>query len=170
MTSVDDFMSGTGGYPNTKINSVGGKLVGDLVEARLVDERDYDTGKPVLWDNGEPKKQLVLDVRVDWDASIDVTTGKDGVREEIGSYYCRYTAFLAMREACKEADVKMSQVGRFALARTPDGTARNPRHAPPQQFVAKVTARAAGADVDDLLDQQPQPETVSVGVAAADLL
>lgn len=170
MTTVDDFMSGSGGYPLIKINSEGGKLVGDLVEARLVDERDYNTGEIVRWDNGEPRKQLVLDVRVDWDASADVTTGKDGTRDEIGTYYCRYTAFLALKEACDKANTRMSQVDRLALARTKDGVPRKAGFAPPQQFVAKVTQRAAGVDVDDLLAEPAQPEAVSVGVSADDLL
>lgn len=174
MTNVDDFLEGGGGLPYIKINQPGGKLVGDLIEARLVNERDYDTGKPILWDDGTPRKQLVLDVRIDWDACIEVTTGKDGVKEETGSYYCRYTAQLALKDACQAASVKMSQVGRFALARTADGTPRNPRHAPPQQFVAKVTGRTADTAVDDLLAQpaqaQPAPAAVPAGVSADDLL
>lgn len=167
MTSVDDFMKGGSSHPQIKINSVGGKLVGDLIEARLVDERDYDTGQPVTWPNGEPKKQLVLDIRIDWDASVDVTTGKDGVREEIGTYYCRYTAFLALKDACEKASTVMSHVGRLAIARTPDGTPRNPRHAPPQQFVAQVTQRTAEPGVDDLMATTAAP---AAGVSADELL
>lgn len=162
MTNVDDFMQGGGGYPLIKINSVGGKLIGDLVEARLVDERDYDTGQVVTWDDGTPRKQLVLDVRVDWAASVDVTTGKDDVREEIGSYYCRYTAYLAMKEAIATADCKVSEVGRLAIARTPDGVPRSKKHNPPQQFTAQVQRRIAATSVDDLLG-----ETVPVGAGAS---
>lgn len=163
--SVDDFMAGSGGYPYTKIDEVGGKLVFDLIEARLVDERDYDTGQVATWDNGEPKKQLVLDVNIDWDKSTGVVTGKDGVKEPVGSYYCKYTAFLALKKACDEAGIKMSQVGRGAIKRTEDGTPRNPRHAPPHQFVAQVSARAASSDVDDLL-----ADTTSDGPAAEELI
>lgn len=167
MSNVDDFMSGSGGYPLIKLNAVGSKLVGDLVEARLVDERDYDTGETMRWDDGSARKQLVLDVKVDWTASADITTGKDGAREETGSYYCRYTAFLALQKATQEVGCKMSQVGRFALARIEDGKPRNQRHNPPQQFVAKVEKRAAGNGVDDLLGASAAPVAAT---AASDLL
>lgn len=175
MSNVDDFMQGSGGYPLIKLTREGSKLIGDLLEARLVDERDYDTGQVVRWDNGDARKQLVIDVRVDWAASVDITTGKDGAREEIGSYYCRYTAFLAMKAATEATGCKMSEVGRLALARTKDGTPRNPRHAPPQQFAAQVERRAAGSGVDDLLgDSSPagqgQPEQQPAATAATDLL
>jgi hypothetical protein len=156
MTSVDDFVEGASSLPLIKINSEGGKLIGDVIQARLVDERDYDTGDIVRWDDGNPRKQLVLDIRIDWAASIDVTTGKDGVREETGSYYCRFAAFLAVRDAVQKTGIKMSDVGRIAIARTKDGDPRSPRHKPPQQFVAQVMARTAAPDVDNLMDAGPR--------------
>lgn len=165
MTSVDEFMQGGNNYPQIKINSVGGKLVGDLVEARLVDERDFDTGQIVTWDDNTPRKQLVLDTRVDWAASVDVTTGKDGTREEIGSYFCRFTAKLALQEACETAGIVMSKVGRFAIQRTPDGVPRNPRHKPPQQFVAQVAQRTAEPGVDNMMAATAQPAAAPAAAA-----
>jgi len=151
MTDIDQFLAGSKSYPLIKINSEGGKVVGDLVAARLVDERDYDTGNIVHWSDGTPRKQIVLDIRIDWPASIDITTGKEGVNEEVGSYYCRFTAQLALREACETAGVPLSQVGRIAIARLKDGVPRNPRNKPPQQFRAEVARATAAAGVDSLL-------------------
>jgi hypothetical protein len=176
--NVDDFMSGGSKHPLIRLENVGSTLIGDLVEARLVDERDYDTGEIKRWDDGNPRKQLVIDVRIDWAKSVDITTGKNGIREDVGSYYCRYTAFLAMQEAVKAAGCKMSEVGRLALRRTQDGQPKKAGFGAPQQFVAQVARAAAGASVDDMFAAAPaQPAAPAApapppvpAMAASDLL
>lgn len=170
MTNVDDFMfSGSSGYPSTKIDQVGGKLVADLIEARLVDDYDPKTQAPKLLKSGKVKQTLVLDIEIDWDKSSSVVTGKDGVKEPLGSFWCKWTAFLAIKEACIKADIKLSQVGRIAIVRTADGPKpSDPTLSAPHQFVAQVAPRAASAGVDDLMATTPAPATA--GVSAEDLL
>ena len=159
MTNIDDFMfSGSSGYPSTKIDQVGGKLVFDLIEARLVDDYDPKTKEPKLLRNGKVKQTLVLDVEIDWDKSVSVVTGSDGVREARGSFWCKWTAFLAIKEACVKADIKLSQVGRGVITRTPDGPKpSDPTMSAPHQFTAWVAPRAASNEVDDLIADTAGP-------------
>jgi len=149
--SVDDLLEGSGGNPYIKLNYPGAKLVGEVVDARVGVERDYDTGQPVTWDDGTPKQQLVLDIRIDWERSVGVTTGKGDEQAEIGTLYCKWLQQQAIAQACKAAGVKMSQVGPIALVRLEDGTPSNPKRKPPHQFAAEVARRTAAPGVDSLL-------------------
>ncbi len=170
MTNVDDFLNGSTSRPLIKLNNPGSKLVFDLIEARLVQERDFDTGQLVTWDDGKPKKQIVLDVHIDWAASHDISVGKDGQQEPEGSYYVRYTCQLALQQACEAAGVRLSEVGRGAIARTPDGVPKKQGLNPPQQFAAQVQRRIAAAGVDDLLDGQPAAPAAQQGAPTGGLL
>lgn len=168
MTSIDDFMFNSPGYPSVKIDQVGGKLVFDLVEARLVDDYDPETKAPRLLKNGQTKQILVLDVNIDWDKSSGLATGGDDPQPQTASFWCKWAAFLAIKDACTKAGIKLSQVGRGAIGRTADGPKpSDPLKNAPHQFVAQVTARAASADVDDMLATS-QP--AAAGVSADDLL
>jgi hypothetical protein len=165
MTSVDDFLSGGSRYPLIKLNNPGSKLVWtDLIEARIVQSRNFDTGQPEYWDNdpNKPKQQIVLDVRIDWAASQDITVGADGAQESVGSYYVRYACQIALQDACMAAGCKLSEVGRGAIARTADGIPKRAGANPPQQFAAQVQRRVASSTVDDLLGgttHDPVPPT-----------
>jgi len=166
--SVDDLLEGSG-KPYIKMTRPGSKLVGELVDARVGIERDYDTGQTVTWDDGTPKDQLVVDVQIDWAKSVDITTGKDGERAEVGTLYCKFLQQRAFSDACKVAEVKLSQVGPLALLRLEDGTPRNHKHKPPQQFAAEVAKRTAQPGVDSLLGGQPaavEPNQVAPVTAA----
>jgi hypothetical protein len=171
VTSVQDFMNSVGGHPPVKLGSPGDKLVFDLLGVRLVQERDYDTEQPVFEDDGRPRMQLVLDMRIDWAASSgNITTGKDGNQEETGSLYCKRALTFALKQACQDAGCSLEEVGRGAILRLEDGVPRNPRNKPPHQFTAQVK-KAANAAVTDLLNQagpdtpaqQPQPQGVPTG-------
>jgi hypothetical protein len=145
-TSVDDFVQG--GHPAIKFTRPGAKLVGDIVEARVGVERDYDTGQPAAWPDGTPKQQLVLDVRIDWTRTVDVTAGDDNA--DIGTIYCKFLQQRALAAACQTAGIKMSQAGPVTMIRLDDGVPRNPRYKPPQQYQATVAQRTA---VDNRVDE-----------------
>lgn len=166
-TNVDDFMFSVSSYPTTKINEVGGRLVGDLVEARLVDQYDPETGELELLKSGKAKQTLVLDVEIDWTKSSGVITGTEGVKEPVGSFWCKWAAFLAIKDACVKKEIKLSQVGRIAIVREQDGPKPAPTKSAPHQFSASVAPRAASADVDDLLAGGPATPS---GPAADELI
>lgn len=177
--SVDDFLNSTSsGKPYIKFNNVSDKLVGELVEARIGYERDYNTGETVTWPDGSPKEQLQLDIRIDWSKSTGITTGSDGEQAEVGTIYCKYLQQKAVAEACKAKGLKLSEVGPFAMVRLPDGQPRNPRNRPPHQFAAEVDRRVASAGVDSLLggmaqaepEPAPQPATPPAAPAPGSLL
>ncbi len=166
MTNVQDFMNSVGGHPPIKLGNPGAKLVWDLLGVRLVQERDYDTEQPVFNNDGSPRMQLVLDLKIDWAASSgDITTGKDGNREDIGSLYCKRALTFALKQACQVAGCQLEEVGRGAIVRLEDGIPRNPKNLPPHQFMAQVK-RATTTAVTDLLDSVSDNGTTPPSAAA----
>jgi len=171
MKSVDDLIeSSGGGKPYIKLNYPGAKLVGELVDARVGVERDYDTGQPLTWDDGTPKQQLVLDIRIDWERSVGVTTGKGEEQAEVGTLYCKWLQQQAIAAACKAAGVKLSQVGPIALVRLEDGVPSNPKRKPPHQFAAEVARRTAAPGVDSLLSASEPAAPSAAAPAPGSLL
>lgn len=52
-------------YGNLKSKPVGTKYVGKIVETpKVVQSRDYDTGKPATWPDGNPKWSVVIGIEV----------------------------------------------------------------------------------------------------------
>ena len=163
--TADDLL--TDGLPWLKHDVEGAILIGDLIEARVGQARDFDTGEPMTWDDGTPVDQLILDVRVDWGRSKGIAykgedKGED--RPEVATLYTKYLQQKAFLDACKASELKPSQVGTFAMKREADGVPKGKRN-PPQQFTAQVQQRVASAGADNLLggDGEPEPETAASG-------
>ena len=74
----------------------GGRVIG---EPELVQQRDYDTGEPLTWDDGRPKKQLIIDVQTDLNEPNEDFPEDDGVRR----FYVKGNLQKAIRQALREA-------------------------------------------------------------------
>lgn len=76
---ADQFLTG-GGVPSAfgKDDPVGTQVTGTITEKPTVKQQtDLETGKPMTWDNGDPRMQLVVTLQVD---GIPVTDEDDGRR------------------------------------------------------------------------------------------
>lgn len=150
-TDVDQFLEESGGYPAVKFDAPGSTLTGDLIAARVGYQRVFGTKEVAKWEDGTPKKQLVLDIKIDSSETKGVTVG-DG-DSDTGTVYCKHAAKVALQQACEDAGIKLSQAGRIKLQRTEDGAPPKPGHNPPQQFRAKVwSAPQVTAEADDFGD------------------
>jgi hypothetical protein len=56
---IDNFLLGGGGA-SAKFDNVGDTVTGTIVSAEVKDQTDIQTGKPLTWDNGDVRKQLVV--------------------------------------------------------------------------------------------------------------
>lgn len=56
---IDGFLLGGGGK-SASFEQVGDTITGTIVSAEVKDQTDIATGKVQTWDNGDPKKQLVV--------------------------------------------------------------------------------------------------------------
>ncbi len=88
----------------TKGTKIGGRVTGDAQE---IQQRDFDSGDLLFWDDGKPRMQLVVTV----DAGITDPTipGDDGER----SIYVKGQMLQATRDACRRARVKAIVEGCF---------------------------------------------------------
>lgn len=129
MTTTDPFLAGGDSLPGFKFANVGDKLVGQITEARQVDDRDMD-GSPRTWDNGDPRKVWVF----------DIDTDADGVADH--SLWVRGNLYSVLRAAIADAGIPtvgaMISVEHHAL-----GEAKKRGYHPPKLFTAKAKAGPA---------------------------
>ncbi len=56
---IDNFLLGGGGK-SASFENVGDQVTGTIVSAEVKDQTDIQSGKPLLWDNGDVRKQLLV--------------------------------------------------------------------------------------------------------------
>lgn len=133
--SPDEFLEGNS-LPAVKFENVGDVVKGDIITARVGFQRKYGTNELDTWDDGEPKRQLQIDLR---------TAGGD-LR-----LFCKPACKAAISEAVKASGGSLSQGGTLTVRREPDGKATGSNN-PPHQFKAKFEPKVAESNVDDLDD------------------
>lgn len=135
--SADDFLDQSS-VPAAKFPEPGSTVKGDVTAARVGYQREFGTQDIARWPNGDPKKQLQIDLR----------TAEGDVR-----LYCKPACKDAISEAVKAAGGRLSDGGTLTVKRIEDGTPSQAGFNPPQQFKAKFEPKPATAgDVDDLDD------------------
>lgn len=75
MTTETDFLMGGGGA-SAKFENIGDTVTGTIVSTAVRQQTDMATGAPLVWDNGDPRMQLVVSLQTD----IRDDTDDDGVR------------------------------------------------------------------------------------------
>src|SRR5690349_10440372 len=89
---------------------VGGRVVKDAQE---IQQRDFDSGELLFWDDGKPRMQLVVTVATDEADPAD--PDDDGER----AIYVKSQMLQATRQACRRAKKFAIEEGDFLL-RNPD--------------------------------------------------
>src|SRR5437879_4969339 len=85
----------------TKGTRVGGRVTRDAQE---IQQRDFDSGEPLFWDDGKARMQLVVTVA----AGVKDATNPDDDGER--SIFVKGQMLKATREACRRA--KMTEIKR----------------------------------------------------------
>lgn len=133
------FLSG-GGAPAAKFRKIGDTVTGVITsEPRLEQQRDFETGNPLVWSDGNPRMQLVVEVQTD---EVDASIPDDDGRRR---FFIKGAMKSAVAQAVKASGRKQLDVGgRLSISYSHDGEASRPGLNPPRQYKASYTAPAAG--------------------------
>lgn len=129
----------------------GHTVAGTIVRPPQVRQQtDFDTGKPKVFDNGDPMMQIVVQVQTDLRDPDDSTD--DGVR----AFYLKGQMQAAVRDAVRAGGAKGLEVGGFlAIRYLKDEPNSRGRGKDKKVYAAKYTAPAAQHANDALMDSGP---------------
>ncbi len=112
--------------------TVGTTYTGTVIEGpKLVQSRDYETGEPAAWPDGNPKMSVVIVLDIDGETR-SLWAAKPSA------------LFAALGAAQGKAGARITEGGTLAVRYTGDvPNAKNPRLNPAKQYEAKYTPPAA---------------------------
>lgn len=144
MSMLDDVnqMLTQSGAPACKFPDVGDTHKGKIVDAQKRQQSDMKTGRPLTWDNGDPR----------WEIVITIDTGQpDDSGETNRRLFARGGMLKAIREAVAEAGTQLEIGGELTVRYTGDGEPTQRGFNAPKLYKAKYTPPApAAVDLDDL--------------------
>lgn len=129
---ANDYLMG-GGVKSAKFDKPGAKVGGTIArKPELQQQRDFDSGKPLTWDDGSPRQQIKVVLATD-ERDDDDDNGERGL-------YLKGGLLKAVQAAVKAAGAKGLEVGgKLAVKYTKDGE-RKGKLNPPKLYVAKYEA------------------------------
>lgn len=136
---------------------VGDKISGTIVSVKRVQQTDFTTGKPITWDNGDPRMQTVVELQTEVREDDD----DDGIRSlwlkggknfeaQTGS---GHSGEVALAMAAKEAGAKSIDEGaklQFVCTGLSKPTTRG--FQPAKLYAAKYSPPVQSVQADDLFD------------------
>lgn len=127
--SADDFIMG-GGYPSAKFSQIGDYVEGVIDHKPTPQQqRNYETGDPEFWDNGEPKVQVRVVLQTD--------ERDDSIPDDVGlrAVYVKAELQKAFRDAMRAVQVKTLEPGGWVrVSYVGNGVNKNPRLNPPKLY------------------------------------
>lgn len=151
---INDFLNGSNAkaFP---FDNVGDTVKGVIMEMKKVQQTDMDTGKPVYWDNGDPKMMLRITLQTDLQ--------DDGEDEGVRSVYLRggnYTAatgkgtssLVAVKDAVRRSGSSdgIQVGGQLTMQYSGEGTKSNRGYSAPKLYTAHYVAPTMGVDLDEM--------------------
>lgn len=129
---ANDYLMG-GGVKSAKFEKPGAKVSGTIARApELQQQRDFDKGTPLTWDDGSPRQQIKVVLATDAKDDDD----DNGER----ALYLKGGLLKAVQAAVKAASAKGLEVGgKLAVKYTKDGEKKGKLNAP-KLYVAKYEA------------------------------
>lgn len=145
MTDPNDFLLSTG-IPSFKFDTTGITAKGPIISLDMQQQRDFNTGIGMTWDNGDPKMQLRIVLETD-QRDNDQDNGHRAI-------YVKGQMQQAIRDAIKTAGAQKIEVGGILAVRyDSDGEPPKKGLNAPKQYRAKYEPPAPGTtavDADDL--------------------
>lgn len=145
ITDPNDFLLSSG-VPSFKFDAIGATAKGPIISLDMQQQRDFNTGLPVAWDDGKPKMQLRIVLATDA-ADGDQDNGHRAI-------YVKGQLQQAVRDAIKLAGAQKIEVGgTLAVRYDSDGDPPKKGLNAPKQYRAKYEPPAPSAtavDADDL--------------------
>jgi len=149
--NVNDFLMG-GGVASAKFEKPGTTVTGRIARTPEVQQqREIDTGKPKFWDDGTPRKQIVVQLQTTQrDPAIP---DDDGIR----AVYIRGNMLTAVRQAVRSSGAQLETGGTLSITYTGDGEASSRGFNPPKLYTAVYTPGSQAAVNDLLAADTPAP-------------
>ena len=133
--TADDFLNESA-PPAAKFPDVGSTVDGDVIAAKVGVARKVGTSEPDTWEDGTPKRQLLVDLRTDSNGDVRL--------------YCKEAMRVAIREAVQATGGKLADGGRLTVKRTDDTPPDKPGLSAKHNYKARFVPKAA--DVDEEID------------------
>ncbi len=143
-------MNAQGGH-TAKFEDIGDGVEGVVLFADEVPQTDIETGKPVLWDDGKPRMQWVVDVQTanrddDDDDGIRRVYAKGGKFEAASG--TGTSLMVAIRDAVRAAGASaLEEGGTLKVRHTGLGKKKTAAYAAPKLYQAKYDPPAKGVAV-----------------------
>lgn len=160
MTTTDpnDLLLGSG-IPAAKFAAVGATVKGTVVRSESGQQTDFATGKPLTFDDGNPKMQVIITLQTDdRDPSVGDDNGQRKLYVRVGSQMHK-----AIAGALRSVNAKLDVGGTLAVKYDHDEPSQTKGFNPAKQYVAQYAPPAQGADLLATTAVAP------AGVAADDL-
>lgn len=156
MSSIDDLLAGGG--KSFKFENPGDTVTGVVKAVQVRQARDFDTGKPSFWDDGQPQEQIAISLATDMRDPADPQD--DGERN---IYIKGWGGQLQAFRAAVKTGGKPAPGDTFTASFTRFG-AKPDRGFPPKEFIYQVVKASA---LDGLVGGQPvaAPQPVSAPAA-----
>jgi hypothetical protein len=143
-TSAEQFLLGGGGR-SAKFDTVGASITGTVASAPEVKQQtDMSTGKPLTWDNGDPRLQLVVTLQTTLHDEAD----DDGIRKlyvKGSKDPASKSLHAAVAGAVQAAGAKGLDIGGvLTVTYIGNGVSKTPGFNPPKQYQATYKAPDAG--------------------------
>ena len=154
-TVQDDPLAGGGGVPSLRFPTIGTKYTGVVVEApAIVQSRDFESGEPATWPDGNPKMAVVIQLTVDG--------------EERSLWAAKPSAlFKSLQEAQRQAGSRIIPGGKLEVEfNAEEPNKKNARLNPTKLYRVLYTPPVAGGKPDPLADVlTAEQKTALYGVA-----
>lgn len=151
---INDFLSGSNAkaFP---FETVGDTVTGVIIEMKKTQQTDMESGKPLYWDNGDPKMMLRI--------TLQTELRDDDEDEGVRSVYLRggnYTAakgkgtssLVAVKDAVRRSGASegIQNGGKLTLQYSGEGTKSNRGYSAPKLYTAHYEAPSFAVDIDEM--------------------
>ena len=160
-STVNDFLmqEGSKSFPFENLDDV---VIGTVVSAEIRQQTDVDTGTPLTWNDGSPRKQLVITLQTELRDNDD----DDGIRN-IYAKGGKHDVERGEGQSMKDAIASAVRAGKgngiepgdkLAVAYTGIGVRKNRAFNPPKLYTAQWSRPAPSVSGRELFGDMAEPE------------
>jgi hypothetical protein len=159
--SANDFLLGGGGK-SAKFDQVGDTITGDIVSTEVRQQTDMKDGSPLVWENGDPRMQLVVTLATDLRDDED-DDGHRAVYVKGSKAFGSRSLHDAVRAAVQAANAKgLEPGGRLTVSYVGTEPAKTRGYSDRKLYEAQYAAPDHAAATGGFLGTAPTPAPVAV--------
>jgi len=153
---ANDFLFGGGGKA-ARFDEVGDEVAGEITDIQVTQQTDMETGAPLTWSDGSPRKQLVITLATD-ERNGDDDDGTRRIYAKGGTYEAASGTGTSMKQAIgdgvKKAQASSIEVGGWLrVGHTGLGKKTNRGFSAPKLYRAEYKAPTKSVAAEDLFSE-----------------